>query len=128
MSDREISAIQFGKLMAAVEGLVGTMSNIQQDLSDQRGINSTLQQQLLQSQQTAQELKVLINGPDGSSGLLKRFQSLEGKLEATSAELAELKGTFADTRQLLIKLALLVGASASAGTAGVSKILSLMGL
>jgi len=123
---REVSAIQFGRLMSSVETLVATMTSIQQDLSDQRGINSRLEQQLSQSELHIGELKTLINGPDGSSGLLARLTSLEAKLGQTTEGVKGLQKTFADTKSTVFKLALIIGASASAGTAGVSKVLSLL--
>lgn len=113
--------------MASVESLVESMSNIQNDLADQRGINSKLDQQLSQSEQNARELKMLITGPDGSSGLLARIAGLEVRLEQTSAEVRKLQQIFADTRATLFKLSLLVAVSASAGTAGVSKLISILG-
>lgn len=128
MRNEEFSALQFGKLMAAVEGLVSTMQEIQKDLGSQRGINSTLQEKLTSSEKTASEMKTLLTGADGSSGLLVRMTGLEQKLESSTAEIVELKQAFSDTRALVLKIAVAVGVSASAGTAGVSKVLTMFGM
>jgi len=103
------------------------MSIIQQALSDQQGTNSRLEQQLSSTDERTSELKTLINGADGNSGLLSRLASLESKLETSSEDITRLQKSFEETRHLVLKVALLIGAGASAGTAGIQKLLAVLG-
>jgi hypothetical protein len=111
--------------MSSVEALVQTMTVIQKSLLEQQAINSRFEQQLISDKAQTEDLRKLINGPDGSSGLLARLGTLENKLESSTDSLQTLQKSFESTKHMVLKLALLIGASASAGTAGVSKLLAM---
>ena len=52
----EISAVQFGKIAATIEGLALTMSDVQEDVRAQRVTTSSIEQKAIQAQQTGAEL------------------------------------------------------------------------
>tara|TARA_R110002167_G_scaffold114631_1_gene288539 strand:- start:1399 stop:1788 length:390 start_codon:yes stop_codon:yes gene_type:complete len=123
---REESGIQLGRLMSSVESLVQTMSVIQKAMLEQQAINSKVEQQRLSDKQQMEELRTLISGPDGSAGLIARLNNLENNLQTFSKSLEGLQTSFESTKHLVLKISLLIGASASAGTAGVSKLLAML--
>ena len=71
------------------------------------------------------EVRKLISGPDGSSGLIARLNTLESNLATLTKQLETLQKGFESTKHIVLKISLLIGASASAGTAGVSKLLNI---
>ena len=128
MANQEFSAVQFGKLMSSVETLVDTMKQIQTDLGGQRETNAQLQEKLGTHEKSVSEMRLLLTGADGQSGLLGMMTVLEQKLDSITSELVELKKAFSDTRALVIKIGLAAGVSATGATAGVSKILNVFGM
>ncbi len=122
---REESGIQLGRLMSSVETLVQTMSVIQQSILEQQAINSKVEQQRVSDKQQMEELRKLISGPDGSAGLISRLNNLENNLQSCNKNLESLQTSFESTKHIVLKISLLIGASASAGTAGVSKLLGM---
>ena len=123
---REESGIQLGRLMSSVETLVQTMSVIQQSILEQQAINSKVEQQRVSDKQQMEELRKLISGPDGSAGLISRLNNLENNLQSCNKNLESLQTSFESTKHIVLKISLLIGASASAGTAGVSKLLGML--
>lgn len=101
------------------------MSVIQKAMLEQQAINSKVEQQRLSDKQQMEELRTLISGPDGSAGLIARLNNLENNLQTFSKSLESLQASFESTKHLVLKISLLIGASASAGTAGVSKLLGM---
>tara|TARA_Y100000593_G_scaffold86609_1_gene165678 strand:- start:21901 stop:22293 length:393 start_codon:yes stop_codon:yes gene_type:complete len=122
---REESGIQLGRLMSSVETLVQTMSVIQKSLLEQQAINSRVEQQRVSDKQQMEEVRTLISGPDGSSGLIARLSTLESNLATLTKQLDTLQDSFESTKHIVLKISLIIGASASAGTAGVSKLLGM---
>lgn len=111
--------------MSSVETLVQTMSVIQQSILEQQAINSKVEQQRVSDKQQMEELRKLISGPDGSAGLISRLNNLENNLQSCNKNLESLQTSFESTKHIVLKISLLIGASASAGTAGVSKLLGM---
>jgi hypothetical protein len=128
MGSEELNAVQFGKLMSSVETLVDTMKEIQKDLGGQRETNAQLQEKLGTHEKSVADMRLLLSGADGQSGLLGRMTGLEQKLDASTSELVELKKAFSDTRALVIKIGLAAGVSATGAKAGVSKMLNIFGM
>ena len=121
----EESGIQLGRLMSSVETLVQTMSVIQKAMLEQQRINSKVEQQRLSDKQQMEELRQLMSGPDGSAGLVSRLNNLENNLHSCNKNLEALQASFESTKHIVLKISLLIGASASAGTAGVSKLIAM---
>lgn len=126
MSENEITGVQFGKLIGAMDALATTMGGIQDDIKAQRVTTQSLDLKAVEAQQTGQELKAMISGPDGASGLLGRIQSLESQVHAVAGEVADLKTASEKTRSMLIKIAITVATIGTGAAAGAPQVLQLI--
>ena len=127
MATRDPSGVEVGRLQSATEQLVTQLTAIQSSIQAQTATNSRLEAQLTTADERIGELRLLLNGPDGSSGLLSRLQGLEAELRGVTADLAGLKALVAESKKTLIKIAVVIFGSGAVGSAGISKILTLLG-